>query len=172
MITGSRQRLSVQNEGVEVKIDDQIIKRVGHTKSMGVTIDAQLTWCKHVEKINKKVSSAIGALKREILSIRRKKRKALTMNGLTPEYLQRLFVQSYSNYNLRNSGVELALPKPRTNYLKRSFSNSRATLWYNLPNSLKNVGSVDQFKRNLKKASNILDPTRQSCKTVVKSLSF
>ena len=50
-----------------------------------------------------------------------------TMNGLTPEYL-RLFTQSYSNYNLRNSEGKLALPKPRTNYLKRGFSYSGATL--------------------------------------------
>ena len=49
------------------------------------------------------------------------------MNGLSPEYLQRLFAQSYSNYNLRNSEGKLALPKPRTNYLKRSFSFCGAT---------------------------------------------
>ena len=43
MIIGSRQRLSVQNEDVEIRIDDQIIQKVGHTKSLGVTIDTQLT---------------------------------------------------------------------------------------------------------------------------------
>ena len=65
MIIGSRQRLSVQNEDVEIRIDGQISKKVEHTKSLGVTIDAQLTWqCKHVEEICKKVSSAVGALKR------------------------------------------------------------------------------------------------------------
>ena len=51
----------------------------------------------------------------ERLSIRRKKRKALmmykTMNGHAPDYLQRLFTQYYSNYNLRNSEGKLALPK-------------------------------------------------------------
>ena len=83
----------------------------------------------------------------ERLSIRRKKQKALTMYktmiGLAPQYIQRLFAQSYSNYNLRNSEGKLALLKPRTNYLKRSFSYSvGATLWNNLPNSLKTVGSV------------------------------
>ena len=98
----------------------------------------------------------ISTLNWERLLIRRKKQKAL-MNGLSPDYLQRLFAQSYSNYNLRNSEGKLALPKPRTNYLKRSFSFSGATLWNNLPNSLKNVGSVNQFKRNLKKISNISD---------------
>ena len=79
------------------------------------------------------------------------------MNGLTPEYLQRLFAQSYSNYNLRNPEGKLALPKPRTNYLKRSFSYSGATLWNNLPDNLKNVGSLDQFNRNLKKISDTSD---------------
>ena len=63
MIIESRQRLSVQNEDIVIRIDDQIIKQVEHTKSLGVTIDAQLTWCKHVEEICKEVSSAIGALK-------------------------------------------------------------------------------------------------------------
>ena len=50
-------------DDVEIRIDDQIIKRVDHTKSLGLTIDAQLSWGKHVEEICKKVSSAIGALK-------------------------------------------------------------------------------------------------------------
>ena len=64
MIIGSRQRLSAQCDDVEIRIDDQIIKRVDHTKSLRLTIDVQLSWGKHVEEICKKVSSAIGALKR------------------------------------------------------------------------------------------------------------
>ena len=44
MIIGSRQRLSAQCDDVEIRIDDQIIKRVDHTKSLGLTIDAQLSW--------------------------------------------------------------------------------------------------------------------------------
>ena len=43
MVIGSRQRLSVQCDDVEIKIDDQIIKRVDHTKSLGLTIDAHLS---------------------------------------------------------------------------------------------------------------------------------
>ena len=34
-----------------------------HTKSLGLMIDDHLFWCKHVDEICKKVSSAIGALK-------------------------------------------------------------------------------------------------------------
>ena len=64
MIIGSRQRLSAQCDDVEIRIDDQIIKRVDHTKSLGLTIDVQLSWGKHVEEICKKISSVIGALKR------------------------------------------------------------------------------------------------------------
>ena len=48
----------------DVSIEDRTIKRVDHTKSLGLTTDAQLSWSKHVDEISKKVSSAIGALKR------------------------------------------------------------------------------------------------------------
>ena len=64
MIIESRQRLSVQCDDLEIKIDDQIIKRVDHTKASGLTIDDHLSCCKHVDEICKNVSSAIGALKR------------------------------------------------------------------------------------------------------------
>ena len=64
MIIGSRQRLSAQCDDVDIRIDDQTIKRVVHTKSLGLTIVAHLSWGEHVEEICKKVSSAIGALKR------------------------------------------------------------------------------------------------------------
>ena len=197
---------------------------------MGLTIDAQLSWGKHVEEICKKFSSAIGALKRvrpfisketatpiynalimphcdycspvgdclssylsdklqklqnhaarvitkspfdassnhllstlswERLSLRRKKQKALmmhkAMNDLAPEYLQSLFSQRHSIYNLRNCEGRLILSKLSTNYLKRSFSHSGAMLWNNLPKSLKNAASVEHFKRNIKKVADILD---------------
>ena len=64
MIIGSRQRLNAQCEKVNITIDERKIRRVDHTKSLGLTIDAQLSWSKHVDEISKKVSSAIGALKR------------------------------------------------------------------------------------------------------------
>ena len=43
MISGSRQRLSVHCGDLEIRIDDQIIKRVDHTKSLGLTIDDHLS---------------------------------------------------------------------------------------------------------------------------------
>ena len=65
MITGSRQRLSIQCDDVEIRIDDQTVKKGNHTKSLGLTIDDHPSWCKRVEEICKNVSSAIGALKLE-----------------------------------------------------------------------------------------------------------
>ena len=88
-----------------------------------------------------------------------------TLNKLAPEYLQCLFTQRHVNdYNLRNLKGKLSLPKPNTNYLKRSFCYSGACLWNNLPQDLKSVGSIGQFKRGIKKVSEISDyHLRQSC---------
>ena len=226
MIIGSRQRLNTQCEEINISIDDRTIKRVDHIKSLGLTIDAQLSWSKHVDEISKKVSSAIGALKRvrpfiptdvavqiynalilphfdycspvwdgmsgclsdklqklqnraarvitqspfdtssnlllamlrwEKLSLRRKKQKALimykTLNELAPDFTER----RVNDYNLRNLEGKLSLPKPNTNYLKRSFCYSGACLWNNLPQDLKSVCSIRQFKRGIKKVSEISD---------------
>ena len=224
MIIGSRQRLSVQCD--DIRIDNQIIKRVGHTKSLGLTSDDHLSWCKHIDEICKKVSSATGALKRvrlfiskemaiqiynalimphfdycspvwdclscylsdkllklqnrvariitkspfdmssdhllstldwERLFLWRKKQKALMMfksvNGLAPEYLQSLFSQRCSVYNLRDSEGKLTLPKPSTNYLKYSFSYSGAMSWNNMLKSVKSAVSVNHFKQLIKKVA-------------------
>ena len=75
-------------------------------------------------------------------------------------YLQRLFTQRHVNdYNLlRNLEGKLWLPKSNNNYLKRSSCYSEACLWNNLPQDLKSVGSIEQFKRGIKKLSEISDP--------------
>ena len=46
---------------------------------------------------------------------------------------------------------------PNTIYLKQGFSYSGACLWNNLPQDLKSVGSIGQFKRGIKKVSEISD---------------
>ena len=71
----------------------------------------------------------LAMLKWEKLSLGRKKQKALitykTLNELAPDYLQCLFTQRHVNdYNLRNLEGKLSLPKPDTNYLKRSFATA------------------------------------------------
>ena len=65
MIIGSRQRLNVNVYGhINITINDQPIKKVNETETLGMTIDQHLTWSKHVEEKSKKIYSAIGALKR------------------------------------------------------------------------------------------------------------
>jgi hypothetical protein len=71
-------------------------------------------------------------------------------NNLTPMYLQDLFVTRVSHYRLRDSEGKLFLPKPRTDYLKRSFSYGGASLWNGLPESLRSSLSLSSFKRSLK----------------------
>ena len=51
IIIGSRQRLHAQCDEIDICIDDKMIKSVDHTKSLGLTIDAQLSWSKHVDEI-------------------------------------------------------------------------------------------------------------------------
>ena len=65
MIIGSRQRLNVNVDGhINISVNDQPIKKVNETETLGMTIDQHLTWSKHVEEKSKKISLAIGALKR------------------------------------------------------------------------------------------------------------
>ena len=66
MLIGSRQRLSATTTGhsLTVQIKGHEIDRVPHTKSLGVHIDQNLSWSKHVNESAKIVSSGIGALKR------------------------------------------------------------------------------------------------------------
>ena len=104
----------------------------------------------------------LAVLKWEKLSLRFTKQRALimykTLNEFAPEYLSCLFTQRHVNdYNLRNLEGRLSLPKPNTNYLKRSFCYSGACLWNNLPQDLKSVGSIGQFKRGIEKVSGISD---------------
>ena len=53
------------------------------------------------------------------------------------------------NYNLRNIETDLALPRPYTKFLKRSFKYSGAMLWNNLPYEAKTAKSLSDFKRKL-----------------------
>jgi hypothetical protein len=56
-------------------------------------------------------------------------------------------------HNLRNQETDLALPKPKTNFLKRSFKYSASMLWNNLPLDAKRATSLSQFKRNIAELS-------------------
>ena len=70
--------------------------------------------------------------------------------GLVPEYLTSKFLKrNESNYSLRDSVNKLAVPFPRTNYMKNSFSYGGAILWNSLPCNIRESGSLNQFKHLL-----------------------
>jgi hypothetical protein len=98
-------------------------------------------------------SSLLDDLNWQILSANRFKQKAMlmhkTINKNTPLYLQEMFTESTTGYNLRNSEGKLYVPKPRTDYLRRSFSYSGAFLWNSLPESLRTLASPNAFKSGL-----------------------
>ena len=65
------------------------------------------------------------------------------LNGLAPVYLQDLFSKRHTD--MRDSLPKLNLPKPRTDYLKRSFGYSGALLWNSLPENIRAIRSIGQF---------------------------
>lgn len=78
-----------------------------------------------------------------------------TLHGLTQEYLTSMFVfcNSLNAYRFRGTENKLALPQPRTDYLKRSFSYSGAQLWKNFPLELRQATSLSDFKVKLSRHS-------------------
>ena len=130
-------------------------------------------------------SLLLDILKSDNLVIRRKKHKAIVMfkslNEQAPVYLQNLFHEWSTDYDLRNSVCKLTLPRSRTNHLKQSFSYSGALLWNSLPENVREIKSIKKFKEQIKHLFESSDPhsavtrqslgshsavTRQSCKTI------
>ena len=66
MIIGLRQRMHAHsNENINIDLDGNVIKQFDKAKSLSlINIDKNLSWSKHIDMKCKKISSAIGALKR------------------------------------------------------------------------------------------------------------
>ena len=109
-------------------------------------------------------SLLLETLKWDPLSLRRRKQKAIVMfkslNRLAPAYLRELFSERHTDYDLRDSFRKLNLPKPRTDltdYLKRSFGYSGALLWNSLPENIRAIRSIGQFKKEINRALGTFD---------------
>ena len=86
----------------------------------------------------------------------KKRETIMTFKALTnrlPDYVQNFFKKSEnSNYSLRSNNVKLLLPKPKTHFLKRSFSYRAAKGWNELLDEItENIQnfSLPYFKRLL-----------------------
>ena len=75
-----------------------------------------------------------------------------SLNGLAPVYLHDLFTERHTDYDMCDSLRKLNLPKPRTDYLKRSFGYRGALLWNSLPENIKAIRSIGQFKKKINHA--------------------
>ena len=64
MLIGSRQRLSTVTVSATLATNNFRVTQVATANSLGVNIDDNLDWGRHMEKIIKKLSSGIGAIKR------------------------------------------------------------------------------------------------------------
>ncbi len=71
-----------------------------------------------------------------------------SINGLAPEYHRSKFVDRscVSGYSLTDTVGKLAVPFPRTNYLRNSFSYSGAVTWNSLPVELRQANSLNWFR--------------------------
>ena len=94
------------------------------------------------------------------LHVRRAKLKSILMYKILNENCSPCLRESLvrlrelnRGHNLRNQETDLALPKPRTNFLKRSFKYSASMLWNNLPLDAKRATSLSQFKRSIAELS-------------------
>ena len=96
-------------------------------------------------------------LKRKNLETRRSHIKATLMykipNDQSAPHLRASLTKlndTNINYDLRNFETDLkALPRPKTNFLKRSFKYSGAMLWNNLSCEAKTAQSLSKFKSKL-----------------------
>ena len=75
-----------------------------------------------------------------------------TLNHETPEYLSSKFINrtDVTPYHLRNTVNKLALPLPRTEHCKKSFSYGGAALWNSLPDDLRQASSLTSFKSKIR----------------------
>jgi len=69
-----------------------------------------------------------------------------TLTDQSPEYLKGLFKPLGTDYGLNNSEDKLALPKPRTDFLKPSFRYSGVNLWNSLPSNVRATRSFINFR--------------------------
>ena len=81
-----------------------------------------------------------------------------TVNQLVPQRLCNIFQLSdtVNNYNLTGSSTGLFIPRPRTEFLKKSSSYSGAKLWNMIPEDIRSSASYNSFCKNLSSSASAL----------------
>ena len=73
------------------------------------------------------------------------------LNGLAPDYLREkiYYVCQRHGHKLRNADINLILPRPNTEYGKKTFSYSGAALWNSIPCDIRKAQTLRRFKIRL-----------------------
>ena len=91
----------------------------------------------------------------ERLENKRLKQLAMIMykihNNLSPSYLRRIFTNTsiVHAHNLRNSGINCYVPRPRTEYAKGGLHYRGSVLWNKIPSEIRHLSSLKLFKTSL-----------------------
>ena len=77
------------------------------------------------------------------------------LNGLAPDYLREKlsYVCQRHEHKLRNADINLILPRPNTEYGKKTFSYSGAALWNSIPGDIRKAQTLWRFKIGLASSS-------------------
>ena len=72
-------------------------------------------------------------------------------NNNCSTYLRDQFhrTSEFHNYNLRGYNYDLQLPRPKRNFLKRSFSYRGSTAWNQLSKQTRETGDLTSFKLDI-----------------------
>ena len=72
--------------------------------------------------------------------------------GESTEYLHESYQKrsEVNIYQLRNSEIDVLIPKPRTNYLKKSFLYNCGVIWNSIPKDIRLSVLLSYFKSRLK----------------------
>ena len=222
MVIASNYRLNQLLHDPQIKLDQQVIKRVTKAKLLGVIVDEKLSWGDHIndivvpkvlkglqmlralrpllsvpqmaslyntlvlphfdycsslwgnlgkvlrDKVQKLQNRAARIITRDSYDVRSKdilqklnwsdlqQRRNMQMsilmykilNGQAPSYLSDLFARANmsNGYNLRRSELNVKIPQPHTENLKRSLSYSGAILWNSIPHYSRDVNKLSTFK--------------------------
>ena len=80
-------------------------------------------------------------------AIQFKKLMYKTANNMVPSYLTHKFIRTSSvhEYNLRGANHKFFVPRPLSEYRKKSFSYRGAILWNNMPVQISSAQSLSEF---------------------------
>ncbi len=164
LLIGSRYNINNLLAAPNVFVGDTPIKRVKETKALGVHIDEFLSWAARVITGRKNEHGqselALDELKWKPLNERRTHFVASLMYKITHELAPKRLIDLFQGtpssyyYNMRGSSTKLFLPKPKTEYLKKSLSYRGANLWNSLPDEARNKHSLASFNSYIRHLAN------------------